>query len=143
MVLFGTFEHSLDSKNRLTLPSKVRNDFKSIIMISLGVDGCIEIRSPENFETYFGQIINWGNMKEKARTIQRMISGNTFEVNIDGSNRVLLPELLLKRTNITKDVILVGVRDKIEIWDSKTYAKKQEEQIPLLSDLMEELDNNE
>lgn len=142
-MLLGTYHHSLDTKNRLTLPSKLRNKFANTVMVTLGVDGCIELRTPENFSNYSTQLSSWGSMREKARAVQRMISANTFELQVDNSSRILIPSVLLQYAKINKDISIVGVNDKLEIWDSQIYNQKFEKDIPLLSDLMEELDEHE
>lgn len=142
-MLLGTYNHSLDAKNRLTLPSKLRNKFANTVMATLGVDGCIELRTIENFSKYSTQLSSWGSMKEKARAVQRMISANTFELQIDNSSRILIPSILSQYAKISKDITLVGVNDKLEIWNSNIYNKKFEKDIPLLSGLMEELDEYE
>lgn len=142
-MLLGTYNHSLDAKNRLTLPSKLRIKFANTVMVTLGVDGCIELRTPDNFSKYSTQLSSWGSMKEKARAVQRMISANTFELQIDSSSRILIPNVLIQYARISKDITLVGVNDKLEIWDSSIYNQKFNKDIPLLSDLMEELDEHE
>lgn len=115
MVLFGTFQHTLDAKNRLTLPAKVRNEFGATVMLSFGVDGCIDVRTPDAYSTFIGQIFEARKSSKELRKLERVLSGSTFEVNIDASNRILLPDFLIKQTNITKDVVLVGVRQKLEV----------------------------
>lgn len=140
-MLLGTYEHTIDSKNRLTLPSKVRNDFNEVVMISISVDNCIEIRTPEDYEAYYGQLSGLGALKKKARELQRMISAYTYEVKIDSSNRILLPEFLTQNAKITKSVVVLGVKNKLEVWDSKTHFKNRDEVVPELWNIMEEFDD--
>lgn len=143
VVLFGTFQHSLDAKNRLTLPSKIRNEFGSSVMLNFGVDGCIEIRTQENYDAYIGQIFEVRKSSKDLRKLERILSGSTFEVNIDASNRILLPDFLMKQTNISKDVVLVGVRQKLEIWDATTYYQSLDADYASAADTLDGLDNNE
>ena len=141
-VLLGTYEHSLDSKNRLTLPAAIRKQLGTQVMITIGVDKCMELRTPEEFNEYANTLKNIGSTKSKYRMLQRAILGNTFEVQIDSANRVLLPSTLIKATNVKKNVVLIGVGDKVEIWDADIYtSQKRDDDINALSAVLEGLDD--
>ncbi len=142
MLLLGTYEHSLDAKNRLTLPSKLVSKLPDNIVVSYGVDGCIELRTQEEFSNYCSTLLDLGAFDQKARSIQRFINSNSFELTIDNSNRVLLPNILLELAHITKEVTVIGVSNKVEIWDQETYKLKFEQTIPELALLMEEIGKN-
>ena len=141
-MLLGTYEHSLDSKNRLTLPAAIRKQLGTQVMITIGVDKCIELRTPEEFHEYANTLKNIGSTKSKYRMLQRAILGNTFEVQIDGANRILLPASLIKSTSIKKNVVLIGVGDKVEIWDADIYtSQKREDDINALGSILEEMED--
>lgn len=140
-MLLGTYEHSLDAKNRLTLPAALRKQLGTSVMISIGVDKCIEIRDPSEFDSYANTLKQQGTTRANYRMLLRAILGNTFEVQIDGANRVLLPAVLIKYANISKNVVLVGVGDKVEVWDDNTYTEQRRiDDINALSDVLEEMD---
>lgn len=125
-MFLGTYNHTLDAKKRLSLPSKIRNLITSnTVMITLSPDGCLELRTIEHYTKYSEQITSLGNLKSDFRKLQRYINGNTFSVDIDNSNRILLPSLLINNqlVNISKEVTLVGAGEKLEIWDSAQYNK--------------------
>lgn len=140
MLQLGTYEHSLDSKNRLTLPSKLLTKLPKDLVISFGVDRCIELRTHNEYEQFCESLFQHGSFNKKAREIQRFINANSFEITIDSSNRILIPNVLLELTNIKKDVVVIGVGNKIEIWDKSTYQTNFEKAIPELANLMEALD---
>jgi MraZ protein len=117
----GTFEHNLDDKLRLTIPSKFRNKIGQIIYVSKGLDGCLEVRTQESFDKWSAEISNHSNMSPNARLVSRQIYANTNEIEVDNSGRIKIPSNLLALANIKKSVLLLGVGDKIEIWDTNTY----------------------
>lgn len=143
-MLLGTYEHSLDSKNRITLPIAIRKQLGGVVMISASPDKCIEVRTPESFQEYANTLKENGSNKAKLRALQRAILGNTFELQIDSANRILLPSTLIKIANINKNVVLIGVGDKMEIWDADTYNDdKRIDDINALSSILEEMDDKD
>ena len=141
-MLLGTYEHSLDSKNRLSLPSAVRKNFDTFVILSVGIDKCIEIRTPENYNSYISMLQKVGISKEKYRNLLRTVLGNSFEIQIDSSNRILLPNLLIDFCSLEKNAVLVGVGDKMEIWSADIYNSiKRKENINELSSIMESLND--
>ncbi|GAA5414420.1 division/cell wall cluster transcriptional repressor MraZ [Ureaplasma ceti] len=142
-MLLGTYEHSLDSKKRLTLPASIRRKLDAVVMISASPDKCIELRTPEEFQKYADALNQNGSNKAKLRALQRAILGNTFEVQIDSANRILLPSVLIKVCSINKNVVLIGVGNKVEIWDADIYnEEKRVDDINSLSSIFEEMDDD-
>lgn len=141
-MLLGTYEHSLDSKNRLTLPSGVRKNFDTFVVLSIGIDKCVEIRTPEEFKSYTSMLQKVGISKEKYRTLLRTVLGNSFEIQIDSSNRVLVPSIIAEFCNLNKNVVLIGVGDKMEVWSADIYNSiKRKDDINALSSVVESLND--
>ena len=141
-MLLGIYEHSLDTKNRLTLPSNVRKNFDQFVILSIGIDKCIEIRTPEKFKSYTNTLQKIGISKEKYRSLLRTVLGNSFEVQIDNSNRILIPYIISNYCNLNKNVVLIGVDDKMEIWSADIYNNdKRRNDINVLSSVFEELND--
>ena len=141
-MLLGTYEHSLDSKNRLTLPSGIRKNFDTFVVLSIGIDKCAEIRTPEEFKSYTSMLQKVGISKEKYRTLLRTVLGNSFEIQIDSSNRVLVPGIIAEFCNFSKNVVLIGVGDKIEVWSADIYNSiKRKDDINALSSVVESLND--
>jgi MraZ protein len=115
MIFLGTYQHSVDIKNRISLPSKFFEKLSAEIYISKGFDGCLEIRNEKEFKEYVDGILSHSNTNANVRQVQRVFLSNTTKVEIDSSKRVLVPSYLLKEASITKDVTVIGVGDKIEL----------------------------
>ncbi len=141
MELFlGTFEHTIDSKNRLTLPSTWRKIFvDDKVIISISIDNCIEIRTTKSFNDFTNTLQQFGQQQASSRNILRTVFSNSAEVNIDSAGRVLVPNSLLSLANINKSVVLLGVGDKIEIWDCSMYTN--ERRINDVNNLCKELES--
>ncbi len=122
MIFLGTYKHNIDTKNRITLPSKFIDKLSNQIFISKGFDGCLEIRNEKDFKDYSNSLLSHSNTKANVRQVQRVFLSLTNKAELDSANRILLPANLLEIAGITKEVTIIGVGDKIEIWDSKTFA---------------------
>lgn len=116
-MFLGTFEHSIDPKNRITLPSTWRKLLPNDrIIVSISIDNCIDLRTIEAYNEYTqNTLMKLDPKKESTRKIQRTIFANSSEVQIDKSNRILIPSSLINLAKINKSVVMVGVLDKIEI----------------------------
>jgi len=126
-MLIGQFSHNLDTKNRLMIPAKIRANINSTVIITLSVDGCLEIRTPEEFDVFTEKFTNVDSLSEKERVISRWIFANSREVDIDSANRVLIPINLSNKVNIKHEAIIIGLKHKIEVWNPTIFNKKQEE----------------
>ncbi len=144
-MFLGTYNHNLDTKNRLTIPSKVLSqlgDTKTVI-VSKGLDGCLELRKVADFETYSQKLLTLSQTKLKTRTMLRQLLANASDIEIDSANRILLPTNLLNEANITKEVVIIGVGDKCELWDKQAYETFKADSDKLLEELVESIDINE
>jgi MraZ protein len=115
MLFLGMYNHSVDSKNRLVLPSKFISKLSESIYISIGFDGCLEIRNEKDFKEYSEKLLELPNTSRDARQIQRVFLSLSSKVEVDGSKRVLVPVNLLQKASIDKDVMIIGVGKTIEI----------------------------
>ena len=118
----GSFKHSIDAKNRLTLPAKFVVKFaKNKAMITKGFEGCLELWTSYDFDKRVSQILSYSQNKKNARILARQILANSNEIEIDKAKRILLPTNLKEIASIKKDVMIIGMGNKIEIWAMKTY----------------------
>lgn len=142
--MIGNYSNKLDDKGRLSIPSKFRNELGNVIVISYGFDNTLEIRTSKAFDDWSYSLIAKGNLSKSARKLQRLILGNSFEVNIDKAGRALLPKQLLDISKLDKDLTLIGIGDKIEIHSLKHWKSMTsdvDEMSKSLEKLAEELSN--
>jgi len=123
---FGTYEHSLDDKNRLVIPRKMRESLGNKIIILKGFDGALSIYKAEDFVKYTEQVDLLPFNKRSARDYIRMQLSSATELEIDKQGRTIIPPFLMKKYAIGKEVVILGVGDHIEIWDKITYIQYEE-----------------
>lgn len=124
-MLIGEFEHSLDAKGRLIMPAKLREDIGERFVVTKGLDGCL----------FAFSITEWTNFEEKLKTLPlsnknsreftRFFLSGATECEIDKQGRFLIPNNLRQVANLEKEVIIIGVGTRIEIWNKdkwKSYS---------------------
>lgn len=142
MLFLGTYKHIIDEKNRLSLPAKLVSKFsKRIVVASKGFEGCLELRSQEDFEIWSGKVLSYSQNKKGARVLARQILANSSELELDKANRILIPEVLSKIANLKKNVIIIGLGNKLEVWDAKAYAKFQADTDDKFEEVAEHIDD--
>ena len=125
-MLIGQYHHSLDGKNRLFIPARLRQNVRRFIITS-GLEGCLFIYTPENWKKITERLKALPLAKADARKFSRTFLSGASECHLDDQGRILIPKSLCNYANIIKEVIVVGVLDRIEIWSKNNWERYQEE----------------
>ncbi len=120
-MFFGSYEHNLDSKGRLFVPSRFRDELGEQIYITKGFDGCLALYSEEAFKPKIEEYKSLSFNHADTRAHLRVNSSTFDKVSVDSHGRIAIPMRLLKRENITQEVTIVGVIDHLEIWDRERW----------------------
>jgi MraZ protein len=120
-MLMGTYTQSMDVKGRMAFPSKLRETLGERFMLTKGVDGCLFVYSPENFNAKFEKLMALP-MAQGLR-LQRSFMANAAEVTADKQGRILIPAALRDIAALEKDVVVLGVGDHCEIWNPERWKK--------------------
>lgn len=120
-MFFGSFEHTLDEKNRLLIPSRLRGELGSKVFIMKGYEGSLSIYPQDQFSKYVEKLQNLPYESKLSRDIERISLSSVFEIDVDKVNRVQIPTALINKYNISKDVVVVGVINHIEIWSKAKW----------------------
>jgi MraZ protein len=124
----GHFDYSLDAKNRLTVPPKFRAAFSSGIVLAKGLEPCIAVWTPDEFDSWTDSFLKDLNpVSAERRKLTRFFAGSSFDVELDSAGRVTLNAPLLTHAGIAKEVVIVGNLDHLEIWDRKQWLADQEQ----------------
>ena len=119
-MFYGEFEHSIDRKGRLILPAKIRevakNQFVEKFFVTRGLDKCLFMFSEEEWRSQENKFKSMPFTKQQTRTFNRLLFSGAVEVSFDKQGRILLPQYLKDFADIKKDVMIVGVSNRIEIW---------------------------
>ncbi len=122
-MIIGQYSHTIDDKNRLSLPAKFRKEMGKKVVITPGLDSCLFIFSMKEWEKIAERL----SVKESSmlqadnRGFNRYLLGGAVEVEIDGVGRMLIPEYLRDRAKLKNKVVFIGVKDRAEIWDEDAW----------------------
>jgi MraZ protein len=124
-MFYGEFEHSIDRKGRLILPARFRetakNQFIEKFFVTRGLDKCLFMFSEDEWRSQVNKFIAMPVTRQQSRTFNRLLFSGAVEVQPDKQGRVLLPQYLKEFADIKKDVIIVGVSNRIEIWSRDAW----------------------
>ena len=127
-MLTGKYNHSLDTKNRIIIPAKLKEQLGVKITIMRGSDRCLTMYSAEEWESYAQKISELP--KTQVREITRYLYSNSIEVQPDAQGRVMLSPDMLAFAGITRNVITVGCGKYAEIWSEEVWNEKNLDKEP-------------
>ncbi len=127
MAFRGQFDYSLDAKNRLNVPAKFRPAFSGGVVLAKALEPCVAIWAPDVFEEWTGSFLsNLNPVSAERRKLTRYFAGNSWDVELDSAGRVTLNAPLLAHADISKEVVVIGNLDHIEVWDRERWQQDQE-----------------
>jgi len=126
-MFFGTYEHSLDEKGRLKVPSKLKDKCSERIYILKGYDGALSVFNDTDFEKLTIEASNLPFNQKANRDYLRAQLASACELEFDKAGRIQLPSYILSKFGISKCVVVIGVGDHFEIWDKDSYSKYAKE----------------
>ena len=138
-MLKGEYNHTLDAKGRLVVPSKVREELGDQFVITKAFDQCLYIFPNESWGKFVDKIHGLPASKEKVRKVQRRFIGSSWDCEPDKQGRFLIPPKLREYAQITKEVVLVGLSDRLEVWSLENWTKYCDEE-ESIDDIAEDLE---
>lgn len=117
----GEFSHSIDSKGRLIIPVKFREQLGDAFVITKGLDNCLFIYPNEEWNAFEAKLKTLPLTNPNARKFKRFFLAGADDVELDRQGRILINAKLRKAAGLGKDVVLVGVGEHIEIWDEEKW----------------------
>lgn len=127
-MLIGTYRHSIDAKKRMRVPSKFKSELGANFIITKGTCGNLFAFSSEKFTELYEKLTNLPLFDEEAQKPIRKFLASAFEAEEDGQGRVLLPKELVKFANIEKNIVFIGVGNRVEIWAEEAWDKREQEE---------------
>ncbi len=125
-MFFGSFQHSIDDKGRLTLPAKWRSELAGGVVVTRGLDGCLFIFPKDKFEAMALETDAQGIALADARAWSRYLLGHAADVEPDKQGRVLIPQDLRSFAGINGEVVVMGVMSRLEVWNPQRYKEANE-----------------
>jgi MraZ protein len=124
-MLLGEYEHTLDDKNRLTLPARFRQAFTDGIVVTRGMDGCLFAYTREDWDRLVQtRLATLDPLSKEGRQMQRFFFSGAAETELDKQGRVGVPGALLQHAKLGRDVVVAGVHDHLEIWDRDAWRRE-------------------
>ena len=139
LMLMGEFNHSIDDKNRLIIPSKLRNELGNEAVITRGLDKCLFIYSKKEWESIVSKLSNLPFTKKSVRDFNRFFLSSASTIVFDKMGRVNLSQSLLNYANLTKECVIIGVNDRVEVWDKNEFDTFISSNLDNFSDMAENL----
>lgn len=131
---FGRYEHSLDAKGRLILPSKFRHAFERNGYLSQYNNGCLALWTPEDFEKQMAIMEERQQQSTSERNLARIWAQGTQEVEVDKQGRMAIPAFLREYANLTTEVLVHGAIDRVELWAPSEWEQRVAPAITQLTD---------
>ena len=123
-MLLGAHDHTIDDKNRLTLPAKFREAFQDGVVVTRGLDGCLyAYRRPDWDRLVESRLATMDPLSKEGRRIQRFFFSGASESDLDKQGRVMIPAQLLEHAKLGREVVVAGVHDHLEIWDRAAWRE--------------------
>lgn len=144
-MLLGEHLHNLDAKGRLIIPSKFRDDLGQTFVATKGLDGCLFLFPMKEWEKLSEKLNHLPLARQKARAFTRFFFSSANELECDKQGRIALPSSLKDYAGLNKEVRIIGVHNRIELWSEDRWSDYQEqeaaeESFEQLAELMEDFD---
>ena len=124
-MLLGEHEHSLDDKNRVTLPAKFRQAFADGVFVARGIDPCLHVYPPEGWHRFVeGRMEGLDPLSREARQLSRYLFAGAIETELDKQGRVMLPAALVDHARLGKEIVVAGIRDHLELWAPEAWRQE-------------------
>lgn len=124
--MLGEFTHTLDDKNRLTLPKKFLSELGKKLVIARWLDGSLSIYSLKAWEAEMAKMEHLSKTEPAARGFSRFFIGGATEVEPDKAGRIVVPEHLKHLATLEKEAVLIGMQSRVEVWDKARWQSYKE-----------------
>ncbi len=120
-MFMSEYNHTVDTKGRLIVPSKFREQLGDEFVVTKGMDGCLFVYANEDWSAFEQKLTSLPLINKEARKFARFFLAGAAQVEVDKQGRILLPANLRQFAGLEKDVVLVGVGSRIEIWSRENW----------------------
>lgn len=141
-MFIGEYQHSIDEKGRVAIPTKFRKALENGAVVTKGLDDCLFLYTAKEWEAQAAKIAQLPISRADSRAFNRHMLSGAMNVELDKQGRVVLPDYLRKFAGISKKVVVAGLYNRIEIWDMvrwEAYTKRTESESNQIAERMGEL----
>ena len=138
-MLMGEYNHSIDDKLRLIIPSKFREELGEKVIITRGLENCLFIYSEKEWEKVVSKLNSLPFTKKDARSFTRMFLSGATDVEFDKQGRIKITKQLSDYASLIKDCVVIGVNDRLEVWSKENWNNYFNENSENMSEVCEKL----
>ena len=138
-MFIGEYRHNIDDKGRIIIPSKFRYELGEKFIITKGLDGCLFVYAKNEWDNIISKLKTLPFTKKDARTFMRFFVSSATECEFDKQGRINITSPLAEYAGLTKECIVIGVNDRLEIWSKQRFENFFDENENNLSDIADNL----
>ena len=138
-MLIGEYEHSIDAKGRLSMPAKLKSEIGDKFVVTKGLEGCLFVYSLAEWQNFEEKLKSFPLTNKNARTLTRFFLAGATECEIDKQGRFLIASNLREYAGLQKEVVIIGVLGRLEIWDKAKWQEYNEKENSSVEDIAESL----
>lgn len=139
-MFIGEYHYNLDEKGRLFVPAHYREQMQNQCVVARGLETCLYIYTIEEWNHLVTQISQLSFTKKSHREFSRLFLSGAFMMDIDAKGRINLDLLLLNHAHLSKECVLIGSGNRIEVWDQVVWNQYYQEHLQIIETISEELD---
>ena len=124
-MLLGEYAHNLDTKGRMAIPAKFREKITAGAIITRGLDNCLFLFTAAEWELLAAKLVALPLAQADSRAFVRLMFAGAMDVPLDNQGRILIPDYLRRYAGLSREVIVTGLYNRIEIWDRETWNRYQ------------------
>lgn len=125
-MLIGEYTHTIDDKNRLSLPAKFRAELGKKVVLTRGLDKCVAIFTEKEWKKVAEKLSEASMLQADNRSFNRFMFGGAVEAEVDSTGRVLLPDFLKEWGKLQSKVVVIGVQARVEVWNEEAWRANKE-----------------
>ena len=123
-MLLGEYTHTIDEKNRVSLPVKFRKVLGKKVVLTPGLDNCLFLFTEKEWQKVSSKLSeNASLLSSDMRSFTRFMYGGAFEAEVDSIGRILIPDFLRERSALSGKIVMIGIQNRVEIWNEKSWKE--------------------
>ena len=139
-MFMGEYNHTIDTKGRMIIPAKIREQLGEVCIVTKGLDNCLAIYPEEAWKKISTALQSQSSTKASVRALKRFVFGSAAELEYDKQGRVLIPVPLREYASLDKQAVIVGAGDHVEIWSREKYDYYDDQVAESMEELVEGLE---
>lgn len=128
-MFIGEYQHSIDNKNRMKVPARLMEGLSKVFIMTKGLDGCLYAYPVDEWKKLEEKLKSLPITNKDARAFVRFIFSGAAEIETDKQGRALIPQNLIEYASIVKDIVSIGVSNRVEIWSKEKWNEYNEKNI--------------